>query len=94
MRPRTDLTLLAGDFNTFRVGSRPTWAQLQRDAAELDLRAISNEIRWTQSIRALRLKQKLDEIFFATALPYRTRVWTLDVNGSDHLPIFAEITLL
>jgi endonuclease/exonuclease/phosphatase family metal-dependent hydrolase len=92
-RPRADLILLAGDLNTFRIGSRPTWAQLKRDAAELGLDAISDEIRWTQAVRALRLKQKLDEIFFASALPYQTRVWTLDVNGSDHLPIFADITL-
>ncbi|MBI4674845.1 MAG: endonuclease/exonuclease/phosphatase family protein [Chloroflexi bacterium] len=92
-RPRVDLILLAGDFNTFRIGSRPTWAQLKRDAAESGLYAISDEIRWTQAIRALRFKQKLDEIFLASAQPYQTRVWTLDVTGSDHLPIFADITL-
>jgi endonuclease/exonuclease/phosphatase family metal-dependent hydrolase len=93
VRPRLDLTILAGDFNTIRVGSRPTWAQLKRDAAELGLVAISDEIRWTHAVRALRLKQKLDEIFLASVKPYETRVWTLDVNGSDHLPIFADITL-
>lgn len=92
-RPHVDLTLLAGDFNTIRIARRPTWAELKRDAAELGLAAISENIQWTQAIRALRLKQKLDEIFFAAALPYQTRVWTLDVNGSDHLPIFADITL-
>ncbi len=92
-RPRVDLTLLAGDFNTLRLGSRPTWARLKRDAAEAGLDAISDEIPWTQAIRALRMKQKLDEIFLASKQPYRARVWTLDVDGSDHLPIFADITL-
>ncbi len=91
-RPRAELTLLAGDFNTLRVGSRPTWARLKRDAAAAGLDAISDEIAWTQAIRALRLKQKLDEIFLASARAYQARVWTLDVNGSDHLPIFADIT--
>ncbi|MCG3142261.1 MAG: hypothetical protein HDKAJFGB_03679 [Anaerolineae bacterium] len=91
-RPRAELTLLAGDFNTLRVGKRPTWARLKRAAAEAGLDAISDEIAWTQAIRALRLKQKLDEIFLASARAYHARVWALDVNGSDHLPIFAEIT--
>lgn len=93
LRPPVDLTLLAGDFNTLRIGGHPTWAELKRDAAELGLYAISDKIRWTQAIRALRLRQKLDEIFLACAQPYQTRVWTLDVTGSDHLPIFADITL-
>lgn len=92
-RPRADLTLLAGDFNTLRLGSRPTWARLKRDAADAGMDAISDSIAWTQAIRALRLRQKLDEIFFAAAFPYTARVWTLDVDSSDHLPIFADITL-
>jgi endonuclease/exonuclease/phosphatase family metal-dependent hydrolase len=90
-RPPVDLLILAGDFNTFRIGGRPTWAQLKRDAAELNLRAISDEIKWTQS--TLRMKQKLDEIFLATSRPCHSHVWSLDVKGSDHLPIFAEITI-
>ncbi len=92
-RPKVQLTILAGDFNTFRIGGRPSWAQLKRDANALGLRAISDEILWTQAIRALRLHQKLDEIFVASARPYESKVWTLDVNGSDHLPIFANIIL-
>lgn len=92
-RPRTDLTLLAGDFNTLRLGGRPTWARLKRDAADAGLHAISDEILWTQAIRALRMKQKLDEIFLASERTFQSRVWALDVDGSDHLPIFADITL-
>jgi endonuclease/exonuclease/phosphatase family metal-dependent hydrolase len=89
-RPRVDVLVLAGDFNTIRIGSKPTWAQLKGDAAELGLSAISDKVRWTQ--RTYRFKQKLDEIFIAGARPYTSRVWTLDVAGSDHLPMFAEIT--
>ncbi len=89
-RSPVDVMILAGDFNTFRIGGRPTWAQLKHDAAELGLRAISDEIIFTQ--RALRVKQKLDEIFVASPHTFRSRVWTLDVGGSDHLPMFAEIT--
>jgi len=92
-RPPADLTILAGDFNTIRIGGKPTWAQLKRDAAELGLRAISDDIPWTQAVRALRLRQKLDEIFVGSSHPVRSKVWTLDVDGSDHLPIFAEITI-
>lgn len=92
-RPPAELSILAGDFNTIRVGGKPTWDQLKRDAAELDMWAISDEIPWTQAVRALRLRQKLDEIFVACDLPIRSKVWTLDVQGSDHLPIFAEITI-
>jgi endonuclease/exonuclease/phosphatase family metal-dependent hydrolase len=91
-RSPVELLILAGDFNTFRIGGKPTWAQLKRDAAELNLRAISDDIAWTQAVRALRFKQKLDEIFVASTHAYRSRVWTLDVEGSDHLPMFAEIT--
>lgn len=92
-RARADLVILAGDFNTFRIGGKPTWAQLERDAAELGLHAISNEIPWTQAVRALRFKQKLDEIFLGSSHKVHSRVWTLDVKSSDHLPLFAEITV-
>ncbi|HZQ06443.1 MAG TPA: endonuclease/exonuclease/phosphatase family protein [Anaerolineae bacterium] len=93
VRPATEITILAGDFNTFRIGGRPTWAQLKRDAAELGLRAVTDKIQWTQAIRSIRLRQKLDEIFVTSARPYRARVWTLDVYGSDHLPVFADLEL-
>lgn len=92
-RPAVELMILAGDFNTFRIGGRPNWNGLKREAAELGLRAISDEIAWTQAVRSLRFRQKLDEIFVASSHPFRSRVWTLDVNGSDHLPVFAEIVI-
>lgn len=90
-RPPVDLMILAGDFNTIRIGGRPTWAQLKHDAAKMNLSPIADRIQWTQ--KTLRLKQKLDEIFVGTSHPIHSHVWTLDVQGSDHLPIFAEITI-
>lgn len=90
-RTPVDLSILAGDFNTIRIGGRPTWAQLKQDAADASMRAISDKIVWTQT--TLRMRQKLDEIFVASVQPIQTRVWTLDVKGSDHLPIFAEIVI-
>jgi endonuclease/exonuclease/phosphatase family metal-dependent hydrolase len=92
-RPPVELLILAGDFNTFRIGGKPTWANLKRDAAELNLRAITDDIPWTQGVRAIRFKQKLDEIFVAFSRTFHSRVWTLDVEGSDHLPVFAELTV-
>ncbi len=95
-RAPTDLTILAGDFNTIRIGGRPNWNALKLDAARAGLRVISEDIQWTHLVRAARLrriqfKQKLDEIFVGSTRPYRARVWTLDVEGSDHLPVFAEL---
>jgi len=95
-RAPADVTILAGDFNTFAVGGHPNWGTLKRDAAELGLKPISDKIKWTQSVRServrtLRLRQKLDEIFVASSTPYRARVWTLDIDGSDHLPVVAEL---
>jgi len=39
------------------------------------------------------MKQKLDEIFVASARVFHARVWTLEVEGSDHLPIFADLVI-
>lgn len=95
-RPPADVTILAGDFNTIRLGGRPNWNTLKRDAAELGLEPISDQIKWTQAVRSerlrtLRLRQKLDEIFVASRAPYRAHVWTLEIDGSDHLPVIAEL---
>lgn len=93
MRARTpvDLTLLAGDFNTFRLGRQPSWDHLKQDALRAGLREITGAVQWTQSLRRLRIRQKLDEIFVGSPHSFTTRVWSLDIHGSDHIPIFAQI---
>lgn len=92
-RPPADMTIVGGDFNTFRFGSRPDWRALKSRAAQAGLEPISDAIPWTAGIRSIRFRQKLDEIFAGSNRRIQTRVWTLDVKGSDHLPLFADITL-
>lgn len=92
-RPPVDLTIVGGDFNTFRFGSRPDWKALKTRAAQAGLDSISDPIAWTAGVRSIRFRQKLDEIFAGSRRRMQTRVWTLDVKGSDHLPLFADITL-
>ncbi|MBI4788478.1 MAG: endonuclease/exonuclease/phosphatase family protein [Chloroflexi bacterium] len=93
-QPAANLTILAGDLNTYRIRSRPNWANMIA-AAELDgFQDLTSEIRWTHhTLRRVRFRQKLDAIFVRRTRPLRYRSWSLDVSGSDHIPVFAEITL-
>jgi endonuclease/exonuclease/phosphatase family metal-dependent hydrolase len=93
-QPSVDLTILAGDLNTFRIRSRPSWAGLTA-AAELDgFRDLTTAIEYTHhTVRRARLRQKLDAIFVRRSRPVHYRSWSLDIPGSDHIPVFAEITL-
>lgn len=93
-QPAADLTILAGDLNTYRIRSRPSWAGLTA-AAELDgFRDLTTEIEYTHhTVRRVHFKQKLDAIFVRHARPGHYRSWSLDIPGSDHIPVFAEITL-
>ena len=92
-QPPSDLTILAGDLNTYRIRSRPTWTGLT-SAAELDgFYDLTTEIRWTHhTLRRVGFRQKLDAIFVQRARPMHYRSWSLDILGSDHIPVFAEIT--
>lgn len=90
-QPEATLTILAGDLNTYKIRSRPTWAGLTA-AAELDgFKDLTTEIQYTHhTVRRVRFRQKLDAIFVRAA-PARYRSWSLDIQGSDHIPVFAEI---
>lgn len=98
-RPPADLIIIAGDLNTFRLlRSRPKWMQLEAAAQAAGFKDLTSEIRWTHAIRPrslprLRYRQKLDAIFvkYTRACAYRS--WSLDVAGSDHIPVFAEIQM-
>lgn len=92
-RSPVDLTLLMGDFNTFKIRSRPSWHNLIAAAEEAGFHDITSEIRWTHAVHWLNIKQKLDAVFVRCARPFRYRSWTLDAHGSDHIPVFSEITL-
>ena len=92
-RPPVDTTFIAGDLNTFRVRSRPSWAALRHAAEAERFVELTGAIGWTHSVRSLRLKQKLDAIFVRHAHPLRCRAWALHTGGSDHIPVFADIEL-
>lgn len=91
-RPPTDLTILAGDMNTFRIRSRPSWASLTRAAEAEGLQDLTSEIRWTHSVRRVHFRQKLDAIWVKSIRPFQYRSWSLDIRGSDHIPVFAQVT--
>ncbi len=92
-RAPVDMTILAGDLNTFKIRSRPSWEQLTQAARADGFQELTTEIGWTHTVPPLRLKQKLDAIFVRAAWPLRSRAWSLNIPGSDHVPVFAEMTL-
>lgn len=93
-RPAVDLSVIAGDLNTFRLfRARPTWRQLEHTAHAVGFRDITTEIVWTRSESKGRLKQKLDAIFIRQPQLRSYRSWSLEIPGSDHIPVFAELRL-
>lgn len=92
-RSPAELTILAGDLNTFRVRSTPSWVELRKAAEAEGFRDLTSEIEWTHSWRRVRFRQKLDAIFVKSTRPFHYHSWSLDIPGSDHIPIFAEIEL-
>lgn len=93
-QPPVDFTIIMGDLNTFKIRSFPSWGRMAATAQKLGFEDLTTEIRWThQAFRRVPVRQKLDAIFVRRAQPYKYRSWTLEIPGSDHLPVFAEITI-
>ena len=90
-QPVTDLTIIAGDLNTFRIRSRPTWKNLAAAATREGFEDLTTDILWTHQVKRVRFRQKLDAIFLRHSRPFVYRSWSLDIPGSDHIPVFAEI---
>jgi endonuclease/exonuclease/phosphatase (EEP) superfamily protein YafD len=90
-RSPVETTLIAGDLNTFGTGTRPSWAPLRTAASSEQFIDLTRDIPWTQAVRTLRLHQKLDAVFARRARPIAHRAWTLDVRGSDHIPVFVQM---
>jgi endonuclease/exonuclease/phosphatase family metal-dependent hydrolase len=87
-RPPVDLTVIAGDMNTFGIAGRPRWAELRRLAQDAGFEELTVKLGWTH--RGLGVRQKLDAIFASPrGLPYRSR--RIVLPGSDHIPIMAEL---
>jgi endonuclease/exonuclease/phosphatase family metal-dependent hydrolase len=89
-RPPADLTLIAGDMNTYGIAGRPRWTELRRLAEAANFEELTTGIGWTH--RALGVRQKLDAIFASPrGLPHRA--WRLPLPGSDHIPVLVELAL-
>ncbi|MEP7105806.1 MAG: endonuclease/exonuclease/phosphatase family protein [Chloroflexota bacterium] len=87
-RPPVDLTVIAGDLNTFGVNGRPAWAALHALAEVRGFEDVTARVGWTQARYGVR--QKLDAVLARPAHLVR-RAWALEVAGSDHIPVLAEI---
>jgi endonuclease/exonuclease/phosphatase family metal-dependent hydrolase len=89
-REPADITILAGDLNTFRMATRPRWTRLRSAAAMAGFEDLTTDIKWTHRPRTP-ARQKLDAIFLRCERPLLYESWSLDLPGSDHIPVFAEI---
>lgn len=87
-RPRVELTLLAGDLNTYGMAGAVRWTRLRARAWERGFAEVSRGVRWTH--RAARVRQKLDAVF-AAPRGVRHRAWTVPTAASDHLPVLVEL---
>lgn len=84
-----DLTVIAGDLNTFGPAALPAWRGVRAAAADAGFADVTEEIPWTH--RAGWLRQKLDAVLARSRRPLRRRAWTLPTDASDHLPVFVEL---
>jgi len=90
-RDPVDITILAGDLNTYKMASRPRWTRLRAAATDAGFEDLTSDIKWTHAIRRVPVRQKLDAIFVSCERPLQYWSWSLDLPSSDHIPVFAEI---
>jgi endonuclease/exonuclease/phosphatase family metal-dependent hydrolase len=89
-REPADITILAGDLNTFRMATRPRWTRLRSAAETAGFEDLTTDIKWTHRPRTPS-RQKLDAIFVRCDRSLLYESWSVDLPGSDHIPVFAEI---
>jgi endonuclease/exonuclease/phosphatase family metal-dependent hydrolase len=87
-RPAVDLSVITGDMNTFGIGGRPRWEELRRLARVAGFKELTTGIGWTH--RGLGVRQKLDAIF-VSPIGMRHQTQRVVLNGSDHIPLWAEL---
>ncbi|HUQ85326.1 MAG TPA: hypothetical protein VM077_03285 [Candidatus Limnocylindrales bacterium] len=87
-----DLTCIIGDFNTYKIVTRPKWKNLSKDALDAGFQDLTTEIVWTFSRPRVKFKQKLDSIFIKP-FNYAYESRSQDIKGSDHIPVFCDINL-
>lgn len=89
-REPAEITILAGDLNTFKMATRPRWIRLRSAAEEAGFEDLTTEIKWTHRGR-VPSRQKLDAIFVRCDRSLLYDSWSIDLPGSDHIPVFAEL---
>ena len=89
-REPVDITILAGDLNTFKMGTLPRWTRLRSAAEEAGFEDLTTEIKWTHRGR-VPSRQKLDAVFVKCERSLLYDSWSIDLPGSDHIPVFAEL---
>ncbi len=92
MQKPVDITCIIGDFNTFKIITRPKWKHLAKDAQEAGFQDLTTEIVWTFSRPRVRFKQKLDSIFIKP-FDFKYTSWSPNIKGSDHIPVFCDIKI-
>jgi endonuclease/exonuclease/phosphatase family metal-dependent hydrolase len=89
-RPTADVSLIAGDMNTYGIAGRPRWTELRRLAEAANFEEVTTGIGWTH--RALGVRQKLDAVFASPrGLPHHARRFPLP--GSDHVPVVVDLDI-
>jgi endonuclease/exonuclease/phosphatase family metal-dependent hydrolase len=90
-RHPVDVTLIAGDLNTYGLRGRPRWAGLRMLVEGHGFEDVTVDVGWTHRARG-GIRQKLDALLVRPpGLDWRARAEPLD--GSDHIPIVAEAVL-
>jgi endonuclease/exonuclease/phosphatase family metal-dependent hydrolase len=92
LQDNVDICCVIGDFNTFKFVSRPSWKNLAQAASEAGFSDLTTEIIWTFARPQVRFRQKLDSIFIKPS-DFKYKSWSLDIRGSDHIPVFSDIFL-
>jgi endonuclease/exonuclease/phosphatase family metal-dependent hydrolase len=92
-REPVEIACIAGDLNTFKIIKRPKWTDLHAAAKAHNFIDITTDIQWTFRHLKFRYRQKLDSIFMQKNKQMHFTSWSVNVKGSDHIPIFANIDL-
>lgn len=93
-KPAASLVMIMGDLNTFHIRSYPSWSALTGAARADGFEDLTSEVAYTHhAFRRVRFRQKLDAVFVRSEHPLHYRSWSRDIPGSDHIPVFAEITV-
>jgi len=89
-RSAADVSLIAGDMNTYGIAGRPRWTELRRLAEAANFEELTTGIGWTH--RTMGVRQKLDAVFVSPrGLSHHAR--RLALPGSDHLPVLVDLEL-